>query len=140
MDSAIARSLSSMGIEVHAVEARPELPGVHTSAATVHEVSSLAGPALIRALLELADRIQSARPPVLFLTNDGMVRDVAAGWTALEGRYRLSWAESRDEVASLLAKTEHERASVRAGCRYQGRWCWNRHPVPIASATSWHIH
>ena len=107
-----------MGIEVHAIEARPELPGVHTSAATVHEVSSLAGPALIRALLELADRIQSAQPPVLFLTNDGMVRDVAAGWSALAGRYRLSWAEARDEVASLLAKTEHERASIRAGCRY----------------------
>ena len=107
-----------MGVAVHAIEARLDLPGVRTSVAKVHEVPGLTGPALVRALLELADRIRPPQPPVLFLTNDGMVRDVAAGWSVLEGIYRLSWAGAPDEVVRLLSKTEHELASIRTGCRY----------------------
>lgn len=107
-----------MGVSVHALEARPELPGCRTSAARVHMIDGLAGPALIDGLLRLAHQLRAPEPPVLFLTNDEMVREIATAWPSLQHHYRLSWSGTRDGVARLLLKSEHEGASRAAGCNF----------------------
>lgn len=115
---AVARALAAEGVTVHALEARPELPGCHTTVAQVHLVPELRGPALIASLLELHDRLKPSDAPVLFLTNDNMVSDVAGAWSSLEGRYRLSWSGTRAPVVRLLSKAEHAPASSVADCNF----------------------
>ena len=95
-----------------------DLPGVRTRHATVHAAAGISGPQLRDSLLQLRTRLPDSPPPVLFLTNDNMVRDVAGFWPDIAGAYELSWSETRDAVAALLEKTEHQRASRAAGCRY----------------------
>ena len=115
---AIVRALASQGVRVHALEARPELPGNRTALGTVHTVPAITGPGLIESLIAVRRQIKGTEPPVLFLTNDGMVANVAEAWPDLQDQYRLSWGASRDEVVALLAKTEHERHSLATGCHY----------------------
>lgn len=81
-------------------------------------IDGLAGQSLIDGLVRLADELRSPEPPVLFLTNDDMVREIATAWPSLQDRYRLSWSATRDAVARLLLKSEHERTSRAAGCNF----------------------
>ncbi len=115
---AIVRALALQGVPVHAAEARPELPGNRTGLAKVHTVPAISGRGLIDSLIQLRTRIGGSSPPILFLTNDGMVAEVANAWPELQGLYRLSWAAARQETAALLEKTEHERHSQATHCRY----------------------
>lgn len=119
---AIARALALQGVEVHAIEARPELPGVRTSLAKVHLVPEIRARGLIDALLHFRKQHSPNLKPVLFLTNDNMVADIAAAWEELGDSFRLSWSASRSEVNALLSKTEHERLSGMTNCLYPSNY------------------
>lgn len=108
---ALVRALASQGIAITALEADRSLPGWGTHRATVRHVEDINGPGLIDALLENTG-VGAGPLPVLFLTNDNMVRTVAEHWDRLEGRYRLSWAAERESIARLLDK-----AGLEAHCR-----------------------
>lgn len=116
---AIARSLCREQVAVHLLECNTSLPGTHTAAAVLHRVPAIHGEALIRTLTGLATSgVFGPGAPVLFLTNDRMVGDVALHWEQLSPYFRLSWADSRADILRLLQKAEHEVASNRAGCAY----------------------
>ena len=59
-------------------------------------------------LLELRQRIEAPGSPVLFLTNDTMVRNVGAEWRRLDSHYALSWAHAREVLTPLLEKSALE--------------------------------
>src|SRR5688572_23134949 len=80
---AIVRALARYEIDVHALEAVRTLPGCSTRLATVHPVEEVNGPGVVRALKALRGRIPGTDRPVLFLTNDNMVREVARAWPEL---------------------------------------------------------
>jgi len=101
---AVARALGRAGVPVHALEANPDLPGAATKYARFHRAHDINGPALIDDLAKLAASIASPRPPILFLTNDNMVRLVSAQWERLQRSYSLSWAGSRQTVDTLIMK------------------------------------
>ena len=94
------------------------MPGCRSRALQLHLVRDINGPGLLEELLDLVPALPNKGPPVLFLTNDDMVRTVAEGWPALEGRYRLSWFDRRLEILSLLEKSEHSARSRATDCRY----------------------
>jgi predicted ATP-grasp superfamily ATP-dependent carboligase len=120
---AIARSLGRRGVEVHALEANDKLPGTATRHARLHSARDVNGPGLIDALLEIRPRLGNAmRPPVLFLTNDNMVRVVAQAWPLLAGHYRLSWSHCRDTIAALVLKSSLQGECDRAGLPYPRTW------------------
>ena len=112
---AVVRALHRDGVPVVALEANRKIPGVRTRAARVVFTEDINGSGLIDGLLELRGELPDAPDPVLFLTNDNMVRVVAREWQRLEGRYRLSWAHCRQDVLRLLDKT-----SLEAHCREHG--------------------
>lgn len=114
----LVHALARMGVEVVAVESNSRLPGCRTRRARVHMVESIQGDGLIRALAEVAHPASDGKRPVLFLTNDDMVRTVADRWDEISGRYSLSWAHCRNETALLLSKSEHQARSIAAGCSY----------------------
>lgn len=101
---AICRSLHSARISVIALEANRNLPGVHTNAARVCFVDDINRQGLVPALLNIAKSHFANDKPVLFLTNDTMVRTVAQHYEAISERYRLSWGHCRDSVVKLLDK------------------------------------
>ncbi len=112
---AICRSLYRSGAEVVALAPAPELPGAFTNSARVIIVDDINGAGLISDLLHLAPSISDAGTPILFLTNDTMVRTVGENYESLENRYRLSWSSTRDDVISLLNKQQ-----LAARCRETG--------------------
>lgn len=105
---AVARALARSGVRVLALEANPSLPGVLTRYASVTRVAAVNGPPLIATLNDFAQSLPPGTRPVLFLTNDNMVRNVGERWDELAGRYRLSWSECRDGVLRLLDKSSLE--------------------------------
>lgn len=109
---ALVRSLGHGGVAVHALEADRDLPGCRTRLARVHYASDINGPGLIDALTDLRRELPGEEPPILFLTNDNMVRVVGRNWERLEGLYRLSWSHCRDRILTLLDK-----ASLEAHCQ-----------------------
>jgi predicted ATP-grasp superfamily ATP-dependent carboligase len=60
----------------------------------------------VQTLLAVAEESNWQSPPVLFLTNDNMVRNVAENAASLRKRYRWSWQDSAPEVLRLLNKQE----------------------------------
>lgn len=112
---ATVRALRRRGIRVHALEADSDLPGASTRAAEVHIVPGINGEGLIESLRDARSRIASDVPPVLFLMNDNMVRELATRWPELDGRYRLSWSHGREQVGRLLRKS-----AIEARCREVG--------------------
>lgn len=128
---AIVRALARAGVEVHALEANLGLPATRTRYARVHHVDDINGPGLIASLISARARIACTRPPVLLLTNDNMVRQVAEHWPRLDALYVLSWSHCRQEIATLLSKSSHAEYSARAGLRYpQTRLIRARTDVP----------
>lgn len=115
---ALARALGRAGRRVLALEARPDLPGTRTRLAEVHQVDDINGDGLIEALDALSEPWPAASAPVLFLTNDNMVRTLARQWERLEGRYRLSWSHCREDVLALLDKRTLEAHCRRLGLAY----------------------
>jgi predicted ATP-grasp superfamily ATP-dependent carboligase len=115
---ALARALHAAGVPVVALEANPALPGVRTRLARVVMVPSIHGEDLIGALQALAARIVAPRQPVLFLTNDSMVRTLGQRWPQLEGLYALSWADARERLVPLLDKPALEARCAASGVNY----------------------
>jgi len=105
-------------VPVIALETNTDLPGIRTRLATVELVSDINGAGLIDALLELSSRMRFPEQPILFLTNDTMVRTVGSHWDRLKGTYRLSWSHSRAPLLTLLQKSALEARCVEAGLQY----------------------
>lgn len=115
---AMVRALHAAGIPQLALEENRQLPGVNTRCASVHWIQDLNGLGLVQSLLELHATLQPAQAPILFPTNDRMVRLLATHWEALEGRYQLSWQECRARLAPLLDKESLEARSDEVGLNY----------------------
>jgi predicted ATP-grasp superfamily ATP-dependent carboligase len=115
---AVARALDACGVRVHALEQDPSLPGCRSRAAHVSFARDINGEGLIPALIDRARELGSAEPPVLFLTNDNMVRTIADRWPELAPYYRLSWSGRRAEVRMLLEKSELEARCATTGSAY----------------------
>jgi D-aspartate ligase len=111
----VVRALRDGSVPVIALETNLDLPGVHTRLAHVEQIDDINGPRLIDALLALRPRVHCPGTPVLFLTNDNMVRTLAAHWHLLSSHYLLSWAHCRDTIALLIEKSHLE-----AHCQKQG--------------------
>jgi D-aspartate ligase len=105
---AIVRALSRAGIDVIALEANRQLPGVRTSTAEICFVPDINGTGLIVSLLELARERGFAERPVLFLTNDRMVGVVGNHTDELRSAYDISWGACSDRLLPLLSKDNIE--------------------------------
>jgi predicted ATP-grasp superfamily ATP-dependent carboligase len=115
---AIARNLADHGVAVHAVEANAALPGTRTRMATTHLVGDINSASLIDHLLVVRRRIASSDKPVLFLSNDNMVRCVAENWPRLSDDYSLSWSQSCGTIKHLLSKSALQARCERVGLNY----------------------
>jgi predicted ATP-grasp superfamily ATP-dependent carboligase len=73
---------------------------------------------LVEALLAVRSEFDREQKPVLFLTNDNMVRVVGQHWNRLEEVYRLSWSGCREAVLSLLDKDAQVEHCKNAGSSY----------------------
>lgn len=111
----VLRSLAGSDLPLIAIEANSDLPGVHTELATVEIVPDINGPQLIDSLIQLRSRIDCPGLPVLFLTNDAMVRTVCLNGHRLTGKYLLSWSGCAENILQLLDKK-----SLEARCHLQG--------------------
>jgi predicted ATP-grasp superfamily ATP-dependent carboligase len=112
---AIARSLGRRGIPVSVLESNPSLPAIRSRYAKVSRAIDINGPPLIQDLLEFRRRFDE--DPVLYLTNDNMVRTVAGSLDSIRGSYRLLWGDA-DTVRTLLDKQNIERIARASGLRY----------------------
>jgi D-aspartate ligase len=112
---AIARSLGRKGIPVVALESNPRVPGRRTRYAEVVDATDVNGPALVTDLLRIRGRFQEN--PVLFVTNDNMVRVVADGLHDIAPHYRLTWPDP-SVVRTLLDKREIESIARACGLGY----------------------
>lgn len=101
---AIARSLSRAGVRVIALESNDALAGTRTRYAQVNIVNEITGYALIEALIALSEQLGETDRPVLFPTNDNMVKTLAEASEQLAQHYRLSWRDSADMVLALQQK------------------------------------
>jgi len=115
---AVTRSLARQGIPVLALEEDKTLPGTATRVARVETLGTTKGVGLVATLKTLADSLESNSPPVLFLTNDRMVRTVGEHWEELSRRYRLSWSHCREQVLHLIDKQHLESHCLRSGLAY----------------------
>lgn len=115
---AVIRSLARAGVEVHIVDSDPTLPGLRTRHGKVHLVEDINGPALVPALLALARALASPRRPILFLTNDRMVKVAAGAVQALSEVFSLSFSASAQRTAALGDKVNIEQRCREAGLNY----------------------
>jgi D-aspartate ligase len=114
----ITRMLRGEGFRVYALESNFALPGVKTNSAEIITVSTLSGAAFIEELLGCVDQIDSSGKPILLLTNDNMVKDVAANIAIVSKRYRVSWADCAVEILSLMNKSGISQRTKTCGLKY----------------------
>lgn len=114
----MVRALALNGITVHALESKANIPGTSTCLATVHLVDDISGPGLIPSVLSLLEGALSGNVPVLLLTNDRMVFEVAANWEKLAGKVKLSWAGCREQAPRFLLKEHLPEICARANLKY----------------------
>lgn len=112
---AICRSLGRRGIPVYALESNADLPGLKTRYAEPIFVRNINGPELVDDLVRVRHRF--AEKPVLYLTNDHMVRVVAHAYEQIRSRYRLNWPAG-DLVLRLLDKANLESLARESGLLY----------------------
>ena len=115
---AISRSLHRFGIEVHAFEPNPELPGFKTRSAEVHQVTSINDEALVDHLIEFRKRIPAEKRIVLFPTNDNNVKVIAENIGEIGRHYFVSWSASAAKVKQLLLKNNIEKRCIQTGLSY----------------------
>jgi predicted ATP-grasp superfamily ATP-dependent carboligase len=113
---AVTKALGKSGIETYALESNQRRPGVHTRHARVLPCADINGKGLLDALRSIRRRFDEA--PVLFLTNDRMVRNVAEGWESLRSEYLLSWHACRQPIVALLDKSNLEARCKAVGLSY----------------------
>lgn len=99
----VVRALAKQGVQVFAVEANKELPGVHTRYANVLMVKDINSEMLIEELIKIAIKLDTYTM-VLFLTNDNMVINVAKSWERLCPHYLASWESCSKKILRLLHK------------------------------------
>ena len=114
----VIRALAAANIPIIALDKDPDLPGTHTKLACVLFVTDINGNGLIDALTDLGQKIVCPQKPVLFLTNDNMIRTVACSWEKISDHFHLSWAHCRNDIASLLEKGNLEAHCVKQGVLY----------------------
>ncbi|HEU4724802.1 MAG TPA: hypothetical protein VFU59_05815 [Candidatus Eisenbacteria bacterium] len=112
---AIARSLGRRGIRVVALESNRTLAGRRTRFAEVVDAENINGPALIDDLVRLRERFREN--PVLFITNDNMVRVLAEGLDRIAPLYRFHWSDP-SVVRRLVDKKEIEALAGECGLLY----------------------
>ncbi|MEJ6002454.1 hypothetical protein [Paucibacter soli] len=112
------RALNEGSVPVLMLESDLLLPGVRTRLAELVPIEDINGPALVEALLNLRQHIRCPGNPVLFLTNDTMVRTVGHGWGRLAGSYALSWGAAAERLLPLLDKVALEAHCDRVGVAY----------------------
>lgn len=115
---AITRELHRAGIRVIAIESNRNLPGIHTRMADVHLVDSIARQDLCPHLIALARMLGNSCRPVLFLTNDLMVKAVGEQIDTIAQHYIVSWASRAQTLLTLLDKGEIEARCKTAGLNY----------------------
>ena len=115
---ALVRALADAEISVLAIESNRHLPGVRTNKARVVIFDDINGAGLAPGLVRLARNRDFRRRPVLFVTNDRMVRRISANWNILEPYYRLSWGDCTDQVARYLDKRQIESRCETTGIAY----------------------
>lgn len=108
----VARSLGMEGVEVIALDPHPESPTCATRYARVRYTETLAGPALIDALLELRSTLTSN--PVLLLTQEESVATVSAHRERLADSYLFS-LPGDDMVRCLLDKISFQELAEKLG-------------------------
>ncbi len=121
----IVRSLSGYNFEVFAIESNTKLPGIHTRLARVLTIKNdINTEALVDTLLLLYEQYWSAphSRPVLFLTNDNMVRNIGTHWQRLKEKFLLSWSESRLDVLKLIDKSFLETHCQATELNYPRSW------------------
>ena len=101
---AMTRALHMNGVEVHAFEANPNLPGVKTNSAKIHLIANIKTVSLIDDLLSFRQKIPNNRPIVLFPTNDNNVKVIGQHIETLTPHFVLSWQTCATEVLELLLK------------------------------------
>ena len=119
---AVARSLATEGVKVYALEKSDLTPGAYTKFVQLNRVSDINGPGLIESLIDLGKQMTAQPKPVLILTNDNMVKEVAQAWPQLEPFYQLSWSHCLNVITKLLLKSEIERFSVEKKMNYPRSW------------------
>ena len=102
-------------MRVIALESDRGLPGLRTRYADVELTEDIKGPGLIDAIVRVAERLDEK--PVLFLTNDNMVRTVAQQFDRIEPTCRILWSDPR-RILEMLSKDNLERLACAAGLRY----------------------
>ncbi|MFP4244324.1 MAG: hypothetical protein ACLFRJ_04495 [Ectothiorhodospira sp.] len=122
---AVVRALARSSVPVIALEARRELPACHTRMARVIHTPDINDIGLIQALKQLRASLPNTPNPILFLTNDNMVRVVAHHWNELDGLYELSWSHCRERVLSLLDKTSLEAHCQAHDLPYPRTWTFS---------------
>lgn len=120
---AIIRSLSQEGIETHVIESNPSLPGLKTRYGNIHLVDDINSERLIPKLISIRQQISPLERPVLYVSNDRMVRLIAANIDQITPHYRLGWASTAGVVAELLDKTSIEPRCEASGLHYPKSAC-----------------
>lgn len=115
---AMVRALRNQGIDIHAFEKNPDLPGALTNAATVHIVSDINSEKLIGELLDFKQNIAPNKDVVLLPTNDNNVRILGENAEALKELFLLSWINCAEQVCQLLLKDNIEKRCNETSLNY----------------------
>lgn len=115
---AMVRALRNQGIDIHAFEKNPNLPGALTNAATVHIVSDINSEKLIGELLDFKQNLAPNNDVVLLPTNDNNVRILGENAEVLKGHFLLSWINCAEQVCKLLLKDNIEKRCNETSLNY----------------------
>jgi len=115
---ALVRALSEGSVPVLMLESDLSLPGTLTHLAELVPIADINGPTLVETLLNLRQRIRCPGNPVLFLTNDTMVRTIGHAWERLTDSYTLSWGDAAERLLPLLDKVALEAHCEQVGVAY----------------------
>jgi len=115
---ALARDLHHHGISVYALETNKKLPGTHTNSAIIQYANDINGPELITSLLHFARQFGFIAKPVLYLTNDRMVRIIGEHADEITRYFHLSWAHCSSYILRYLNKHNIEERCRSVGLNY----------------------
>jgi|WetSurSiteA1Bulk_404760.scaffolds.fasta_scaffold17831_2 D-aspartate ligase len=114
----VIRALADNDIPVIALESDPYLPGVRTKLAKVILVEDINGPKLLDALVDVRNDIDCVTNPVLFLTNDRMIKTIGQNLDIVRNRFFVSWMNCSESVMRLLDKESLECHSLEKNLNY----------------------
>lgn len=117
---ALCRALKSNQVKVYALESNLALPATKTNTAEIIHAENINTDELIDSLLTLLKRIviSDDEKPVIFPTNDKMVRVIANSWPKLSEFFSLSWGDNTDLVLTLQSKEKIQYICEKEGLLY----------------------